>query len=71
MASTNYTGTAATAPAAAHGYRRAPRRLGTVYVSARTSQTTWLYRTSGGSRGSATSAADIPAGAVVLRVVTT
>lgn len=32
--------------------------------------TTYYYRTTGGTRGSVTSAASIPAGAVVERVVT-
>lgn len=32
--------------------------------------TTWYYRTSGGSRDATTDAGSIPAGAVVLRVVT-
>lgn len=32
--------------------------------------TTYYYRTAGGARGSATSAGAIPAGAVVLRAVT-
>jgi len=51
----------------ARRWRRTPTTLDGAPAA---SATTYFYRTTGGTRGSATSAGAIPAGAVVLRVVT-
>jgi hypothetical protein len=68
MASTYIAGLVPTAPAfVAGGLRLDPKRLGLALPEVG-SVTTYFYRTSGGTRGSTTDAAAIPAGAVVERV---
>lgn len=63
-----YTGTALSAPILGSGWRLARTIVGT---SARAlPATTLYYRATDGSRGSTTSAASLPVGAVVERTVT-
>lgn len=62
-------GTASGAPLPTTGMR-ARFLVSPLPVTPSTSVTTYYYRTTAGARGSTTSVASIPAGAVVLRAVT-